>query len=62
MDEHTKEHLIAWAQKHVFEGETWRFISFAADLLQDADNLALYMDVGWQRLYDRFYNERLAKG
>ena len=59
MDDFTKEHLINWAMEHLSSDERWQFISYAADLLQDAHDLAYYQREGWNKLYDRFFNERL---
>lgn len=60
MDNFTKEHLLAWIATDVRNDERRAFTSFATVVLQDADDLAHYMSVGWQRLYDRFYDERIA--
>ena len=60
MDSFTKDHLLNWIATDVRNDEKWAFTSFAAVVLQDADDLAHYQDVGWQRLYDRFYDERIA--
>ena len=59
MDEFTKEHLLAWVIRYVPNDHRWMFVSFSIDILNDPEDLAYYMREGWQRLYDRYYDERL---